>query len=240
MLELTSVSKKYGGRAVVDGLSFCVEPGQVLGLLGANGAGKSTCIGMIATLIKPDKGEILFNGENIVKNPKAIRKKLGYVPQDIALYESLNGLDNLKFWGKSYGVESGKLKEEISRVCNIISFDEALLKKRVSEYSGGMKRRLNIGVALLHNPELVVLDEPTTGIDLQSGEQILKAIRELSSAGTAIIYVGHYMEEVESICTHLCILDKGKSKAYGTAEGLLKETGCSTLKDLYSSLLGKQ
>lgn len=237
MLELKGVTKKYKEKKVVDNLSFSVEGGQVLGLLGANGAGKSTCISMIATLLKPDEGQILFEGEDIVKNPAAIRKNLGYVPQDIALYETLNGLDNLKFWGKSYGVSGDKLKEEIERVCKIISFDETLLKKRVSEYSGGMKRRLNIGVALLHRPSLVVLDEPTTGIDLQSAEQILNAIRELSKAGTAVIYVGHYMEEVESICTHLCIMDKGVCRLYGEKQALIDENGAETLKELYSKVV---
>lgn len=239
MLELHEISKKYKDKTVVDKLSFSVKEGQVLGLLGANGAGKSTCINMIATLLKPDSGEILFKGEDIVKNPAAIRKNLGYVPQDIALYETLNGFDNLKFWGKSYGVPKDKIDEEIERVCKIISFDEGLLKRRVSEYSGGMKRRLNIGVALLHNPSLVILDEPTTGIDLQSGEQIMKAIRELSSQGTAIIYVGHYMEEVESICTHLCMLDHGVCKAYGEKNVLIKEAGCENLKQYYSLVFEK-
>ena len=155
MLELVNVSKSYKDQKVVSDLSFSVDKGQVLGLVGANGAGKSTCVSMIATLIKPDSGQILFNGQDIVKDPDAIRRKLGYVPQDIALYETLSGLDNLKFWGKSYGVGKEHMDTEIKRVCDIISFDSTLLKKRVSEYSGGMKRRLNIGVALLHRPESV-------------------------------------------------------------------------------------
>ena len=133
MLELINVSKSYKDQKVVSGLSLTVEKGQVLGLVGANGAGKSTCVSMIATLIKPDEGQILFNGQDIVKDPDAIRRKLGYVPQDIALYETLSGLDNLKFWGKSYGVNKQNMDAEIKRVCDIISFDSTLLKKRVSE-----------------------------------------------------------------------------------------------------------
>lgn len=231
MLELIKVTKKYKGMEAVSDVSFTVEKGQVLGLVGTNGAGKSTCVSMIATLQKPDSGQILFKGKDIVKNPEIIRRKLGFVPQDIALYEQLTGLDNLKFWGKSYGV-SEKLDAEIKRVCDIISFDETLLKKRVSDYSGGMKRRLNIGVALLHRPELVILDEPTTGIDIQSGAQILKAISELQSNGTAIIYVGHYMEEVESICSHICLLEKGVRKSFGTLQEVLEENGSKSLSDL--------
>ena len=232
MLELKNVSKKYGKMDAVSNVSFSVEGGQVLGLVGHNGAGKSTCVSMIATLQKPDSGTILFEGQDIVSNPDAIRKKLGYVPQDIALYESLSGMDNLKFWGKSYGVESKDLAAEIKRVCGIISFDETLLKRRVSDYSGGMKRRLNIGVALLHRPKLVILDEPTTGIDIQSGTQILKAIEGLKNEGTAVIYVGHYVEEVERISTHLCLLEQGVSKAFGTVEEVLEKTGKSSLSEL--------
>ena len=232
MLELINVTKNYKDQKAVSEVSFTLDRGQVLGLVGANGAGKSTCVSMIATLIKPDSGQILFNGKDIVKEPDAIRRRLGYVPQDIALYETLSGLDNLKFWGKSYGVPSDQLDAEIKRVCDIISFDSSLLKKRVSNYSGGMKRRLNIGVALLHKPELVILDEPTTGIDLQSGLQILNAIEELKNHGTSIIYVGHYMEEVEKISTHICLLDHGVCKAFGTMEEVLKKSGSGSLSDL--------
>jgi ABC-2 type transport system ATP-binding protein len=232
MLELKNVSKKFGKMDAVSNVSFSVDGGQVLGLVGHNGAGKSTCVSMIATLQKPDSGTILFEGQDIVSNPDVIRKKLGYVPQDIALYESLSGIDNLKFWGKSYGVSSKDLDAEIKRVCNIISFDEKLLKRRVSDYSGGMKRRLNIGVALLHRPKLVILDEPTTGIDIQSGTQILKAIEGLKNEGTAVIYVGHYVEEVERISTHLCLLEQGVSKAFGTVQEVLEKTGSGSLSEL--------
>ncbi|MBR5179002.1 MAG: ABC transporter ATP-binding protein [Lachnospiraceae bacterium] len=237
MLELKNVSKKYGKMDAVSNVSFSVEGGQVLGLVGHNGAGKSTCVSMIATLLKPDSGTILFEGKDIVKEPDAIRSKLGFVPQDIALYESLSGLDNLKFWGKSYGVPSKDLDAEIKRVCGIISFDETLLKRRVSAYSGGMKRRLNIGVALLHRPKLVILDEPTTGIDIQSGTQILNAIEGLKAQGTAIIYVGHYVEEVERISTHLCFMEQGECKVFGTIKEVLEKTGKGSLSEL---LLGER
>ena len=241
MLEVRNVIKNYHGRRVVDGLSFSVDGGQILGLVGANGAGKSTCVSMIATLIKPDGGTILYNGEDIVAKPEAIRRHMGFVPQDIALYETLSGMDNLRFWGKSYGVAASELDAAIERVCRIISFDRDMLKKRVSEYSGGMKRRLNIGVALLHEPGLVVLDEPTTGIDIQSGSQILEAIENLKKQGTAVVYVGHYMEEVERISTHLCVMDGGKCRAYGAKEELLATPeGRITLAELYTRLCAQQ
>lgn len=241
MLEVKNVIKNYHGKRVVDGLSFSVEGGQILGMVGANGAGKSTCVSMIATLIRPDGGTILYNGEDIVSNPRAIRSRMGFVPQDIALYETLSGMDNLRFWGKEYGVEASGLDAAIERVCRIISFDRDMLKKRVSEYSGGMKRRLNIGVALLHEPELVVLDEPTTGIDIRSGSQILDAIENLRRQGTAVVYVGHYMEEVERISTHICVMDGGKCRAYGAKEELLTTPeGRITLAELYTRLCGQQ
>ncbi len=233
MLEIKDVVKNYRRKRVVDGLSFTVDKGQILGIIGSNGAGKSTCVSMIATLIKPDGGTILYNGEDIVANPGAIRSRMGFVPQDIALYETLSGMENLKFWGRSYGVEGRDLEAAIEYVCGIISFDREMLKKRVSEYYGGMKRRLNIGVALMHKPELVILDEPTTGIDMQSGEQILSAIESLAEQGTAVIYVGHYMEEVERISTHLCIMDGGKCCGFGRKDELLKGR---SLTDLYREL----
>lgn len=221
MLELINVSKTYRSGKAVDGVSFRVGPGEILGLIGANGAGKSTCVSMIATITKPDSGQILFDGHDIRKEPDAIRSRLGYVPQDIALYEDLTGRDNMKFWGRSYGIHGKALKEAIDEVCRVISFDDDLLKKRVREYSGGMKRRLNIGVALLHRPDLVILDEPTTGIDLNSGKLILDAIEKLRSGGTAVIYVGHYLEEVERLATHICIMDQGRCRAFASKEELL-------------------
>ena len=239
MLELKDVVKNYHGQRVVDGLSFSVDSGQVLGIIGSNGAGKSTCVSMIATLIKPDAGTILYNGEDISRHPDAIRGRMGFVPQEIALYESLTGLDNLKFWGKSYGVPSNRIDDEIERVSGIIGFDRDMLRKRVSECSGGMKRRLNIGVSLLSDPELVVLDEPTTGIDMQSADQILAAIEALRERGKSVIFVGHYMEEVERISTHFCIMEEGKSRAFGEKEELLgsSEPGL-TLAQLYKLLCG--
>lgn len=221
MLEVKDISKSYHGKKVVDHVSFTVDKGQIMGLVGSNGAGKSTCLKMIATIIKADSGEIVFDGCNVLNAPADLRKHMGYVPQDIALYETLSGRDNLRFWGRSYGVPAERLNDESARVCEIIGFSEEMLKKRVSEYSGGMKRRLNIGVALLHNPDLVILDEPTAGIDIESGNQILDAIEELRAAGKAVIYVGHYMEEVERISTHLCILNRGRCVGTGSMDELL-------------------
>lgn len=234
ILELKEVSKIYKKNLAVDNLSIEINKGEVFGLIGSNGAGKSTTISMIATLIRPDKGEIFFDGQNIVKNPKAIREKLGYVPQDIALYPMLSGFDNLKFWGKSYHLKKNELFRRMEEVIGIIGLNVEQLNSKVSTYSGGMKRRLNIGVALLHHPEIVIMDEPTVGIDVVSRNQILYAIRCLRKAGTTVIYVGHYMEELEQICDRICIMDKGKAVIIGDIQRLLENRGEKiSLENLY-------
>ncbi len=239
MLQLLDVKKYFKNNKAVDGISFQVNKGEVFGLIGANGAGKSTTISMIATMLKPDKGDILFHGQSLVRNPKVIREHLGYVPQDIALYSSLTGKDNLLFWGNAYHVSKSVLSERIAEVCNIIGFTEGMLKQKVSNYSGGMKRRLNIGVALLHRPEIVIMDEPTVGIDIVTRNQILDAVKRLSSQGTTIIYCGHYMEEVERISDTICMLDKGKIMVCGNKDKLLSEMKeTKTLESLYYHMLG--
>lgn len=223
MLELIEVTKRYKKKIAVDHVSFQVEDGDVVGLLGANGAGKSTTIAMIATLLTPDEGQILLDGEDIVKNPKAMRKVLGYVPQDIALYESLSGLDNLKFFGRSYGLNSKQLKEALERVKAVIGLSNEELRRKVSTYSGGMKRRINIGAALLHNPKIVVMDEPTVGLDILSRAAVTKAIQDINRSGVSIIYTGHYFEEIEQICNKILILNQGRRIAGGPKEELLAE-----------------
>lgn len=230
MLEIKDLKKSYKGKAAVDGVTLTVERGQLLGVIGRNGAGKSTLMSMIATLVKPDSGSIKWDGTDTIGHPGEIREKLGYVPQEIALYEKLSGLDNMKFWGKESGISGARLKERIREVCEDINFDEAMLKKRVADYSGGMKRRLNIGVALLHDPELIILDEPTAGIDIDSGRMVESAIAGLRDRGKAIIYVGHYLEEIKELATHICILNEGKISALGSKEELLEN---ETIEELY-------
>lgn len=227
MLELTNVYKKYRGNKIyaVEDLSFILNEGEVMGLIGANGAGKSTTVSMIAALIKPDDGKILFYGEDIVKNPKAIRKNLGYVPQNIALYETLSGEDNLKFWAKAYHVEKGDFLISYKKACDIIGFSKDMLNKKVKDYSGGMKKRLNIAASLLHKPRLIILDEPTAGIDFNSRSMILNAVKELSHLNTSVIFVGHYMEEIEKACSRLCILNNGRCVLDDNIENALYKNG---------------
>jgi len=221
MLKVENLYKNYGNIRAVDGISFEVKRGEVFGLLGPNGAGKSTTISIISTLIPPTKGEIIFEGESIFKNPKNIRQKLGVVPQDIALYPTLSGYENLRFWGNLYGLKGQELKQRINETADIIGLHERL-KDKVEKYSGGMKRRLNIGAALLHMPDLLIMDEPTVGIDPQSRSHILDTVLKLNDRGITIIYTTHYMEEAENLCSRICIMDEGKIIASGTQQELVE------------------
>jgi len=221
LLKIENLSKNFGSIKAVDDISFQVNKGEVLGLLGPNGAGKSTTISIISTLIPPAKGKILFEGKNILTEPKAIRRKLGVVPQDIALYPTLTGYENLAFWGNMYGLRGSELKNRINEVAEVIGLN-GRLKDKVDKYSGGMKRRLNIGAALLHKPELLIMDEPTVGIDPQSRNHILDTVLELNRQGMTIIYTSHYMEEVEHLCRRICIMDQGRIIASGTQEELVE------------------
>lgn len=221
MLKVESLYKSFGNVKAVDGVSFEVKKGHVYGLLGPNGAGKSTTISIISTLLQPDSGDILFEGSSILKNSKQLRQKLGVVPQDIALYPTLTGYENLAFWGSIYGLKGSELKKRINDVSDIIGLN-GRLKDKVEKYSGGMKRRLNIGSALLHMPELLIMDEPTVGIDPQSRNHILDTVLELNKQGITIIYTSHYMEEVEYLCNEICIMDEGKIIASGTQQELVE------------------
>lgn len=224
LLQVESIKKYFKQIKAVDGISFDINKGEVLGLLGPNGAGKSTTISMISTLLKPDSGTIRYEGKDIVKKPSAIQKHLGYVPQEIALYPNLNGRENLEFWGRTYGLRGKLLKERVEEVSEIIGITERL-KGKVEQYSGGMKRRLNIGAALLHKPELIIMDEPTVGIDPQSRKHILDTVLELNKQGMTVIYTSHYMEEVEYLCNTICIMDNGKIIARGTKDELVRLIG---------------
>jgi ABC-2 type transport system ATP-binding protein len=220
LLEVKSLKKRFKEVEAVKGIDFNVYKGEIFGLLGPNGAGKSTTISMISTLIKPTDGDIIYKGQSVLKNPSTIQKRLGVVPQDIALYPTLSGYDNLKFWGHAYGLRGSILKNRIEEVSEIIGLKDRL-KDKVEKYSGGMKRRLNIGAALLHKPELLIMDEPTVGIDPQSRNHILDTVLRLNKEGMTVIYTSHYMEEVEAICSRISIMDMGEIIASGTKDELV-------------------
>jgi len=227
MIIAEQLRKNFGPLEAVSGINLEIPKGQIVGLLGPNGAGKSTTISMISTLYKPTSGKLYFEGKDIIKEPKWIKPHLGYVPQEIALYQSLSGYENLKYFGGLYGLSGVELKKRIEAVSEIIGINERL-KDKVEHYSGGMKRRINIGVALLHNPKLIIMDEPTVGIDPQSRNHILETVKRLNDEGMTVIYTSHYMEEVEAICQNVYIMDHGKVIASGTQEALIDQSDSHT------------
>ncbi|MDW4528838.1 ABC transporter ATP-binding protein [Rossellomorea marisflavi] len=218
MLEAVELTKHFKKNKVVDGLNLFIEKGETVGLLGPNGAGKSTTISMISTLISPTDGDVRLKNESVLRDPQSLREVLGVVPQEIALYTDLTAKENLEFFGRINHLKGGLLKERVIQVLDQIGLTERK-NDIVKTFSGGMKRRLNIGVALLHEPEILIMDEPTVGIDPQSRSYILEQVKRLNQEkGMTIIYTSHYMEEVEFLCDRIYIMDKGHIIASGTKE----------------------
>ena len=220
LLEVEHLRKTFGQLVAVADVSFAVAPGEVLGLLGPNGAGKSTTMMMLAGLLKPDSGSIRLDGHPFDPHDYRDRVMLGVVPQDLAVYPELTARENLDFFGRLYKVFGAALEARIKDVLERIGLTSRADDK-VGEYSGGMKRRLNFGVALLHQPRLLILDEPTVGVDPQSRAHLLDSVRDLASEGMGVIYASHYMEEVQAICQRVAIVDRGRMLAYDTIEALL-------------------
>lgn len=229
IVNTKNLVKRYGSNLAVDNLSLNVDKGEIFGLLGPNGAGKSTAIKMIMGLTKPDRGEIVIDSVNIKDDGIDIRKKLGLVPQEIALYNSLSTVENLDYFGRLYGLKGKLLKERMDWALEFVGLSDKR-KEIPKKFSGGMKRRLNIACALLHQPEIVIMDEPTVGIDPQSRNHILDSVKKLRDMGTTIIYTSHYMEEVEAICSRVGIMDCGKMIACGTKNEL--KSGINTNEKL--------
>lgn len=230
MLTVMDVNKSFQSKEVISGVSFEVKKGESFGLLGPNGAGKSTLISMICGLIPLGGGEIRVSGKLIDKDLRDIKQLIGMVPQDIALYPTMSALDNLMFWGKMYGLSGKKAKIRAMEVLDIVGLTERA-KDRIETFSGGMKRRINIGAALMHEPELLIMDEPTVGIDPQSRNHILETVKGLNEQGMTVIYTSHYMEEVEYLCKRIAIIDEGKLIASGTKKDLANRlAGGSVLK----------
>lgn len=218
MLELVNISKKFKQFYAVKNLNMFIEKGEIIGLLGPNGAGKSTAISMLTSLIEPTTGDVRFNNSSMIKRPGPIRKVIGMVPQEIAIYPDLTAEENLQFFGRIYRLSGSDLKRRIDEVLDLIGLADRR-KDVAKKFSGGMKRRLNIGVALLHNPELLIMDEPTVGIDPQSRNYILETVKRLNKEKQmTILYTSHYMEEVEFLCDRIYIMDKGNLIASGTNE----------------------
>jgi ABC-2 type transport system ATP-binding protein len=209
LLNVSQLSKSYGGRRAVDGVSFQVRQGQTVGLIGPNGAGKSTTVSVICGLLRADSGSVELDGVAIAQGQNDAKRKIGLVPQDLALYEDLSALENLKLFGALYGLSGALLKERCAQALQLVMLADRAGDKPAT-FSGGMKRRLNIAAALLHDPQLLILDEPTVGVDPQSRNAIFDTLERLKAEGRALIYTSHYMEEVERLADHIVIIDHGK------------------------------
>ncbi|ANY76302.1 antibiotic ABC transporter ATP-binding protein [Paenibacillus ihbetae] len=219
IIEVNNLIKRYNDFLALDHISFSIREGEIFGLLGPNGAGKSTTISILSGLTGFDGGEVRFLGKKIGRNEMESKRELGIVPQDIALFEDLTAQENLDYFGRLYGLKGKLLKERIKEALAFTGLTERR-KDRPKGFSGGMKRRLNIACAILHHPKLIIMDEPTVGIDPQSRNHIMESIKELNRIGSTIIYTSHYMEEVEEICTKVAVVDRGRVIAQGTKEEL--------------------
>ena len=230
-IEVRNLKKSFGDFQAVQDASFNADTGEVLSLLGPNGAGKSTTISMLSGLLMPTDGDASIMGHSVTKEPEAAKASLGVVPQDIALYLDLSARENLVFWGKMYGLRGAVLKSRVDEVLEVIGLADRQ-KDQVGKFSGGMKRRVNIGAALLHKPDVIIMDEPTVGIDPQSRRHILDNVKELNQQGMTVLYTTHYMEEAAELSNHIAIMDKGKVIAYGTHDDLIKMVGEQTRIDV--------
>lgn len=223
MIILESVSKRYGERLAVDGISFSVPKGSICGLIGHNGAGKTTLMKILCALVKPDSGSVRIGGLDLAENIAMVRSLIGYVPQKTSLYPEMTGYENLSFFGAIRGLDAKQLQESIDFSVRVTGLEE-YLHSPASTYSGGLSKRLNLAIGLLGNPPILYLDEPTVGVDPHSREMILNALSALRHEyGTTILYTSHYLEEVEKICDRIVIVDHGKVVGNDTSANLLKE-----------------
>jgi ABC-2 type transport system ATP-binding protein len=228
LLSVENLVKSYGARRAVDGVSFKVLAGQTVGLLGPNGAGKSTIVAMLCGLLRPDGGSVMLGDEAITVGASQVKRRIGLVPQELALYEDLSARENLRLFGALYGLKGAPLAARIDHVLGLVNLQDRARDKPAT-YSGGMKRRLNIAAALLHDPELLILDEPTVGVDPQSRNAIFDTLEALQAQGRALIYTSHYMEEVERLADHIVIVDHGKVLADDSPATLHKRLAAKAL-----------
>jgi len=240
-IEVNHLTKIYKNAAVpaVNNISFSIAKGSVFGLLGPNGAGKTTTLSMLCGLLKPDSGEIKIENISVKKNLSEIKKIIGVVPQDIALYPTLTAFENLRYIGKMYGLKSDFLKEGITKNLRIMGL-ENVGNKRIETFSGGMKRRINLIAGILHQPKILFLDEPTVGVDVQSRNVITEHLKELNKQGMTIIYTSHHMEEAENLCTDIAIIDTGKIITEGKPKDLIKHSEAGNLEEMFLKLTGKK
>jgi ABC-2 type transport system ATP-binding protein len=231
IVEVTDLVKRFGDFTAVDGVSFSIEEGEVFGLLGPNGAGKTTTISTISCLLAPDGGDVTVGGHSVRSDMTAVKRELGVVPQEVALYPTLSAGENLAFWGRMYGLSGAALKKAVDDALLLAGLEDRS-KERVEKYSGGMKRRINIAAGILHTPRVLLMDEPTVGIDPQSRNHILETVKELNGKGMTVLYTSHYMEEVEFLCDRIAIMDHGKIIAMGTLNELRAVVGGMDVVDV--------
>jgi ABC-2 type transport system ATP-binding protein len=223
-IAVRDLDKSFGDIHAVRSVSFDVHRGEIFSLLGPNGAGKSTTIAMLACLIEPTGGDALVMGHSILRDPMAVKEAIGVVPQEIALYEDLSARENLAFWGKMYGLRGAELNRRVDMVLDIVGLVDRQ-SGAVSKFSGGMQRRLNIGIALMHQPDVIIMDEPTVGIDPQTRRRILDSVKAFNQQGMTVLYTTHYMEEAQELSDHIAIMDQGQVIAYGTHDELVEIVG---------------
>jgi ABC-2 type transport system ATP-binding protein len=238
MLETRQLKKSFGSVVAVDDVSFGMARGQLLGLLGPNGAGKTTTVSMIAGLLSPDRGEVLVGGQCLAGDSDPLKRKIGLVPQDLALYEELSARENLLFFGSLYGLARPTLDGSIAAALQLVGLADRA-GHRVKDFSGGMKRRLNLAAGLLHDPEILLLDEPTVGVDPQSRNAIFDNLIELKRRGKTLLYTTHYMEEAERLADRIVVIDHGKVIADDTLDGLRRRARAATLEEVFLALTGR-
>lgn len=240
-IEVNNLVKIYKGAdtPAVNDISFKIEKGSIYGLLGPNGAGKTTTISILCSLIQPTSGEVKLLGLSPRRDLEKIKQLIGIVPQEIALYPTLSAFENLRYVGNMYGLKGENLKKEIFRYLEIVGLD-AHADKRIETFSGGMKRRINLVAGILHKPEILFLDEPTVGVDVQSRNIITENLLQINKAGCTIIYTSHLMEEAENLCTDIGIIDNGKIIAEGKPQALIAENNTENLEQLFLKFTGKK
>ena len=224
VLEVSNLSKSYGDRRAVQDISFAIHAGEIFGLLGPNGAGKTTTIGVIATILRASEGTVRVNGQSAAREIGAVKRKVGLVPQQVCLYPTLTAEENLMFFGRMYGLKDPVLAARVESMLELVGLSPRR-HDSIGSFSGGMQRRLNLACGLIHQPELLLLDEPTVGLDPQSRERIFSAVEELAAGGMAILYTTHYMEEAERLCHRVAIMDEGRFLAEGTLDQLSAQVG---------------
>jgi len=241
IIEIVNLSKTYKGspEPAINNISLNIMQGEVFGLLGPNGAGKTTTISILCGLFAPSHGEVYIDGLSVTKDKEQIKSVIGIVPQDIALYPTLTAYENLRFIGRMYGLKGKELKERINKYAELLGMADSL-GKQVKTFSGGMKRRINLVAGLLHNPKIVILDEPTVGVDVQSRNQIVQYLFDLNKTGTTIIYTSHYLQEAECLCNRVAFIDNGNIITINTPKELvLGNEGCKNLEEVFLKLTGK-